>query len=670
MADDVNPQSALDRLNDRTSSRIRQTNLDPYGNLTDRYQDVSRMESMRRSALRMYGFGESAFGNPFVQGAGLPINPFSIASTVGNAVGTSITYQSLAAQTQAFMGAGNFSAEGIEQFATALSQIGRSKSDVLSVMQQMSTLSRQVSTGMAEASLSVLNFAKANGLNANLVAGVVGTAATSSNMTLNMETANKYAENIRQLGGGINARFEPTANAVQSFTEMGLQSGFATKMDGNQVTGGMNMLAGFQALNPMLYNGRPDIAVRHTGQMVGMGSSLLLGMAMDVAAKNGMPSDILSVMAAMRDPARQQTMIGGLAQMVGKDRGLLEMLALSGVDPGFLEQLQKNPNALKTTFTPGTDQRSPEANAFAATTATTSVEQSVAKIMNDLQSTTGFIKEAAEKFAEIVAAIPVEAMVAGQLAASGASMALGNVSAGGPAPGGGGGGTVIDDIALYEGLKQGGRRFGPTIFSKGKQLWKYAPAPVKVGAGVAAVVGGLAYYYSDDAEAERANKGLKGVRLTGMHEEDLDKLNRVDDYVSNMSEGRFELRATSYNRTQAETDAARARNQAAGARGSAPVGSPNTHANGNAVDFQVFDSETGQPTGDPAQLQRAMMSAQQAFPNAKVVMEGSASGIPHIHIEGFRRAVEEATKQTGTFADSLNRANAGATTPRPRSPMR
>lgn len=665
MADNVNPQSALDRLNDRTVNRMPRTNLDPYGNLSDQYQSVSRMESMRRSALRMYGFGESAFGNPFVQGAGLPLNPFSIQSTLGNAIGTSVSYQSLTAQSQAFFGAGNFSVKGIEDFSNALNAIGRSKSDVISVMQQMATLSRQVSSGMADASMSVLNFAKANGLNANVVAGAVGTAATASNMTLTGATANQYAENIRKLGGGVNARFEPTAAAVQSFTEMGLQSGFATRMDGNQVTGGMNMLAGFQALNPTLYNGRPDVAVRHTGQMVGMGSSLLLGMAMDVAGKNNMPTDILSVMAAMRDPARQQTMIGGLAQMVGKDRGLLEMLAMSGVDPGFLEQLRDNPSALQTKFKPGGG-RSPEENATAGAAASTEVEQAVATIMNNLQTTTGIIKEAVDKFATEVAKIPIGVLVGGQVIMSGTNMALGNRTGSEGSPGGG---TVVDDIALYEGLKQGGRRFGPTIWRGAKSIFQKYPG-VTIGVGLAAGIGSLAYYYSEEAETERANNGIKGVRLTGMQEDDLDRFNRVNDYVKNMSEGRFDLRATGYVRTQAEQDAARAKNEAAGVMDSAPIGSRNTHADGNAVDFQVFDSQTGEMTQDPVQLARAQAMLKAQFPDATILTHGSASGTPHIHVEGLKRAMEEAAKQTTTFADSLNKANAAAAAPRPRPPMR
>lgn len=676
MADMNQSDGLLDQLNQRMKART-MSRLDLAGNLTDEYREVTQMENMRRQATRFLQMGAttaSVFGNPFVQGMGMPINPISFNNTLTNAIGYSVNYQQLAAQSRAFLGADNFNTAQVDRFVDSLTKIGRTKSDVIGVMQQLATLSRQVSTGMAEASMSVLNFARANGLNAGVVGNVLGSAALSSDLKLdNRAQANQYLENIRQLSGRVAANFEPTANAVQGLSEMGMRAGFAPRMDSQQVSGPMHLMQGFLALNPDLYSRRKDIAAANVGDLMQAGKGLLLGMAIDVAAEAGKSTDLLDVLGYLDNPEDQAWMAPGLAKRVGRDRGIALASVLSTpLRPGFVQDLIKNPTALGTRFRPD-GQRSPEENALAAQGATTNIEKGNASLINQLESTDSAVASVVNKVAEGVQNINVNTLLIGQAATGILSFLVTNPFFRGTVGSGGGGGGASDAAGRVAEVGTGVlaanavKTWGPRI---AMGLAAAATAEVTIPLALtAAAFGGLEWFSRKSVAEKRAKeeeeRQLGTQELSSYSEGVRSGMQSVNQALRTATGGKYAIVISGTNRTQQQQDAAREKNKAAGATGSAPVGSRNPHRDNNSIDFQLRDLETGKVTDDPFVMALARGITSNVFPDIKVIPHGSASGTDHFHLEGFNKAVQSAAQSLNAVADSANRAAGAASAPKP-----
>jgi hypothetical protein len=295
--------------------------------------------------------------NPAMSGMGMPYNPLNPVETTSTFFNIGSNYRRLMHQSRAFMGEGGqvaaseFDTTGLDRFAGALKSIGASRSEALQTMQALVSMSRQISSSMGDATMAVMNFSRATGLDRGAVAQIAGSAALGSNLPLNQTTTTQLLSNMRTLAGGNNALIMPMAQGVQTFREMSLQRGRSISFGRDAVDNATNLMSAFKSFNPDVYGQRPDIAARHMGQMQNAGSGVLLGLAMDVASRAGRSTRIQDVMAAIQ--AGDQWMMAGLGRMVGSDDGVREMLALSGiVDAPFLQRLEQNPGGLGGGFTP------------------------------------------------------------------------------------------------------------------------------------------------------------------------------------------------------------------------------------------------------------------------------------------------------------------------------
>lgn len=338
---------------------------------------------------------------PFTQGLQLPFNPMNFAYTATNAVAIAERYQKQEMQSRAFLnstGAQVVNPESLERFKEAFAAIGASKGDVLGAMQQLALVSQQVSVNMDRATASSLNFAKANGIEAGKAIVTAGLFAKATGTELTADTTNRTLENLRNLAGS-NVRFDATSQAVLSLQAGTLQSGQIVGTDARGVDNAMNLVAGFQRLNPALYGPNPELAVKGVGEMRQAGKGMLLGFAMDAAAAAGMPTDITSVMAAL--DSNDPKIMGALMKMAGRDQGMSELLALSGISPGMLLDLRKNPNAFDAGFNP-TAPRSLDDQLRKAAGFTTPTEQLKATYESSIQNTTGAITGAVNLFSDAV----------------------------------------------------------------------------------------------------------------------------------------------------------------------------------------------------------------------------------------------------------------------------
>lgn len=364
---------------------------------------VSTRDATRRLSMAALRGMNNQFFYPVTQGLQLPFNPMSFSYTLGNSVQIAEQYQVLEKQSKAFLNSGGrevVNPESLERFKDAFSAIGATKGDVLQGMQQMAMISQQLSGNLDRATQSAMNFAKANGLQAGTAIAGAGTLARNMGVTLNADTSNRMLENIRLLAGGNNARFEPTLQAVTSLQEGTIQSGAMVRPDGRFTDNAMQLLSGFQRLNPELYGSRPDVAVQQAGRLQEAGKGMLLGFAMDYAASKGLPTDIASVYAMLEnnDPG----MMGYIGKTIGSDAGLSEAMVLSrAISGNFALDLRKNPNAFEGGFNP-LGIRSLDDQAKRAGDATTATDKMRAGYVNSLQDTGNLMTKAVNTFSSVV----------------------------------------------------------------------------------------------------------------------------------------------------------------------------------------------------------------------------------------------------------------------------
>lgn len=307
----------------------------------DAMYSKSSQDMMRTWMLRaqMANMGNSMVVSPVVSGLGLPYNPLNPIDAMAKILGIGTVYQNQRLQTRALMGpagasaVAEFDSSGVDRFAKSLQAIGASRTDALQTMQALVTMSRQISTSMADATMAVMNFSKATGLDRGAVASAVGSAVVASNMTLNQNTATQLFGNLQTLARGNNALIMPTAQAVQGFREMALQRGRAVTFNAYGVDNATNLMASFINMDPTVYGQRPDIAMRHASQLSSAGQGMFLGIAMDIAARAGRPTDIASVMAALQN--QESWMMVPLSKELSS-RGMRDVAAMYGIDAQFL----------------------------------------------------------------------------------------------------------------------------------------------------------------------------------------------------------------------------------------------------------------------------------------------------------------------------------------------
>lgn len=632
--------------------RSRPTYLDPMGNVMDQGIELSRIERARRLGTATLNIANN-MTSPIFQSIGMPVNPFSFAQTAGSVFGTNAQYQNLAAQSRALLGTDQFDTTRLDRFADSLKKIGATKSDVLGVMQEMASLSRQVSANLDQAATSAISFAKATGTDAGAAARIAGSAVTASNLTLNRSTSTQLLENVRSLAGGNNVLIDPTSQAVQAFREMGLSSGRMTSFDSRSIDNAFRVQSGMSAISP-LYQQRPDLAVAHFGQMQSAGSGVLLGFAMDAAARAGQSTDLVSVMSAVR--RGDKDVMAGVMDAAGDNA---EMLALMGFAPDFLDNLRKGgAEAFRNDrFDPKT--RSADEVDEAAAGATTAVQRAQADLVNQMQTELGSIASTVNTTAKGFEQLNVKTLLVLQGFGS-LSNQLGAIRGAGPA-------STGAEVAKEVGKGVTGSAVTGVISGSIARLGLGGAAaavasPVGLAVVGTAAVGALGYLWYQNRQKERAAM-LTGqgedVGPDGLSSRDAARVNEVNERMRVASGGRYVPITNDVDKSQAEQDRDRARNFAAGARGSAPVGSWNPHQGGNAIDMQVIDTRTGRTTDDPAALALFRREAQAVFnrPGERVVQEGSASGIPHFHIEGLNDQLSRATAGLSSLADTATRAS-------------
>lgn len=335
----LNPQDALDQFRNDMRSKIQN---DPI--TLERLRSQLNNWSYRNAPLGNAGM--QALGglntyvlNPVLGGLSMPYNPMDPTGAMKSILNIGTTYRSTLFQSRAFMGGegrasvSDFDTSGIDRFAQALKSIGATRTDALQTMQALVSMSRQVSTSMSDATMAVMTFSKATGLDTGAVAGVVGGAALGSNRSLTGTLSRQLLGNVRNLAGNNNAMVLPMAQAVQGFREIQMQRGRLVTFDNRGVDNATNMMGSFLNLDRQFYGQRPDVAMRHMSQLQGVGQGAYLGIAMDVAARNGRPTDITSVMAAIQNG--EEWMMNGLYAEASSS-GMSDLSALLGVDAEFL----------------------------------------------------------------------------------------------------------------------------------------------------------------------------------------------------------------------------------------------------------------------------------------------------------------------------------------------
>lgn len=402
-------RDALNNLLLRVGSRL-DSQGQPMSDLQARLEQLdqntpalTRRQALSRVAqMSAYTLQQSVV-TPLSQGLQLPFNPMNFGYTLGNAAAIADQFNSLDRQTSAFLNGGPtraYDPASVQRFSASLSSIGATKGETLQYMQQLAVVSQQLSSNLDRATVATQNFAKANGIDAGQAINMAGTLSRNMGVALDKGSANQMLENLRGMAGGNMARVEPLFQAVAALQEGTIQSGQMVQPGRMFVDNAMQMLGGFQRLNPELYGSRPDVAIQGMGQMRQMGKGALLGFAMDAASAAGLSTDITDVYAMLE--ANDPRLMEPLMNLARGDRGMSDFLSMSGVNAGMVRDLRDKGFTAGISFNP-MNARTPEQQAADAEKATTGKEKLVANYTNSLQDTNAAITRLTDGFSDAVA---------------------------------------------------------------------------------------------------------------------------------------------------------------------------------------------------------------------------------------------------------------------------
>jgi hypothetical protein len=371
----------------------------------------------------------SAFALPdmMARSQGLAFSLTNPLYTASNAIQTSTTYRDQLYQSRALMGSRGVDESSMRGFSAELTNIGRTKSELLGVMQELASLTGTVAENLDESAKNVLTFSRATGLSQQVFTQAFGMAARGSALDRSPGGQLTMLQNAMQLVGGRRedmVLMPQMLAGLESIREGTRMSGTVPVAGAGGVENAHHVMAKMQALNPTLYRDRPDIAAQHASTITGLGRGPLLAVAMEIARRRGGTGKdgrgaitFERVLADLNSGDKE--MLRGMMSFLSENPGMREYMALNGMlPPGLSVQLGENPDAADAMFTPDKSKLSTVFQTMtgfrgAAQDATTRRDRANARFLNGFQDTASFTARALNTFNGVVGSVADSAFTIG-----------------------------------------------------------------------------------------------------------------------------------------------------------------------------------------------------------------------------------------------------------------
>lgn len=664
----------LEDLLRQTSNRARADGFNSPA--YDRYSDMAaNRESTNRAMENTFGQRYAArtalyqtqnFLNTSAQaligGGGIAVNPMAgVGATTGTLMQMQQMYQIQTNQNTAGFRAGTFNQTDIDRHITPLlSSMGFNKSELQSYMRDLATLSGTVSKNLDRATMSVMAFAKANGMDVGQTAAFVGQAVGQSS-TLNFNnpgTLLRFTAQMKAMAGNngaLSGAYEAAAVDIQSRVNA---SGQLANTD--DVT---SLMAGLRELNPAFYGTAAGAGVM--ASMIGQAQSatgtnpLLLVRAQQRlhamgragkganAAQNKEWANADLVTTLKYIDADQKDLIAGGIEDQAKISPLYFGVVARTAPAALLDQVRRNHGVLSNAVRAGApfnpSDTSTQANFGQSTAVTTSVEQANAQLANATMETAGILKAMNTNIGNFF--IAHGSTPGSMIALAGASSTVN---------------ALFDygQYRLYTG-KSLVPKFGKGAAEEGAEAVEGAEggglAGGALGTGLAIAAAGylgysignwmLPYLQSTGSAASQATAAAD-LRAAGVNDTIVGAGSTMSAAFAAATNNRYHLKLSSGLRTRGHNA------DVGGVQDSQHLAGPDGKA--SAADFQIIDNSTGQPSAD-AVAEAILTAIGKQLPGVTGIPEfGPGQGTaPHMHLQMNReaaQAMKTATDSTYNFA--------------------